>query len=134
MLWLYRPFFLFYGALHIAGGTVLWVAPEWTRFLLTEPLSAAAGVLVGFGSMLGGLGFGAAAFATGRSAQRAVVAAAIAADVVNFAAHATNVMRGDSPGFMLGLAALGTGTFLVVLLLLARALVYSGGSFNASRD
>lgn len=122
----YRPFFLLYGGAHVLGGMLLWAAPSASGILLAEPLSAAGGVLAGFASLLGGLGFGAGAFAETRRARSAVVAAALLADVVNFAAHATNVARGDSPGWLLAVAGLGTGAFLVALVALAAALWREG--------
>ena len=122
MLRFYRPFFLLYGALHGVGGLALWAVPELTRFVLVQPLSAPAGVLVGFASLLGGLGFGAGAFAETSRARRAVVHAALVANAMNFAAHATNVARGDSPAWLLAPAALGLGSFFVVLVAFALAL------------
>ena len=80
---LYRPFMLFYGGVHVLGGIALWALPGLSGAFLAEPLSASARPLVGFLSILAGLGFGAAAGIEQAAARRVAVLACLLGNLAN---------------------------------------------------
>lgn len=121
----YRTFFLTYGGLHVSAGAAIWLFPALTGFFLNTPAPADAATLMGFLSMLAGLGFCSAAFAQTPVVQRLVIVAGLVGNLLNLLAHFHNTLR----GFMAGTTFLATlPVFLILfglLLVLLRA--------NASR-
>ncbi len=97
MRYLYKAFFLIYGGLHFVGGGIIWFFPAFTGSFLNQPVSADSATLMGFLSMLAGLGFSSAAFATNEQAQKIVTITAILGNFLNFAAHFHNTVRGFMP-------------------------------------
>ena len=117
----YRPLLLLYGGVHVAAGAALWVLPSATGLFLYEPLPASASTLLGFLSILAGLGFAGAAGATRRSSQRSALVACMAGNVLNLAAHGQNVAAGYSPPALGWVAGLSVAVMVAVLAGIYRA-------------
>lgn len=119
---LYQPFLLFYGGIHILGGIVLWANPAAADRILFEPLPVYVGPLLGFASLLGGLGFAAAAGVTQPWDRKMAIVACGIANVLDFAAHFHNVVRGHSPTWVAVLAGVVVALFISVLVLIYRSI------------
>ncbi len=117
---LYKVFFLIYGGLHLVGGVIIWLFPTFTGGFLNKPVPADSATLMGFLSMLAGLGFSSAAFATNKQAQKIVTIATILGNFLNFVAHFHNTVRGFMPSTILLFTVPFFLLIFVVLILLLR--------------
>jgi len=119
---LFKPFLLVYAGLHIGGGAALWFVPSVTDPLFTQPLTRGVTPLLGFISILAGLGFLAAGSVTELRGRRHVVRLCLAGNVLNLVPHLWNVFRGQSPWWLAPAAIVSLGSFIAVLVLIHRDL------------
>lgn len=114
---LYKPFFMVYGIIHVIVGVTLVFTPEFFSFVLDPQPLRGAGVLISFLSVFAGLALFGIAFVESIRARRLMIRLTIAGNVCNAAAHLTNSIRGDAPGY--------TGPVAVVVLALVIILLIS---------
>lgn len=87
-------------------------APTVLAPILSEPVGPGAGTSLGFASSLAGLAFLGAAAADSLNSRRRFVRLALAGNVLNHAAHLSNVVRGLSPA-LFG-AGVGSGGMIAI--------------------
>ncbi len=118
----YAPFLLYYGIVHIIGGVVLWGYPAATGAFLLEPLPPSMPPLLGFLSILSGLGFVAAAGVTQPASQKIAIVCCIVGNVVNLAAHLQNVARGYATTSLAVAGTLTVAAFIAILVAIYRGI------------
>jgi len=119
---LFKPFLLVYAGLHIAGGAALWFVPAVTDPLFTQPLTRDVTPLLGFISILAGMGFLAAGSVTEPRGRRHVVRLCLVGNALNLVPHLWNVFRGQSPWWLAPVAIVSLGSFIALLVLIHRHL------------
>ena len=119
---LYKPFFLFYGGVHLAGGVLIALFPPVLSGVLSTSLETGAAMLLGFTTGLAGLGFLGGAFAESLKTKQIFVKLAIVGNVLNFLAHVSNALRGFSPTYMAIGGTVGVALMIGVLLMINRGL------------
>ena len=119
---LYKPFFLFYGGVHLAGGVLIALFPPVLSGVLSTSLETGAAMLLGFTTGLAGLGFLGGAFAESLKTKQIFVKLAIVGNVLTFLAHVSNALRGFSPTYMAIGGTVGVALMIGVLLMINRGL------------
>ena len=119
---LYKPFFIVYGILHVVGGLILLVTPDFFD-LIVDPLPGAGpAVLIAVLSIFTGLALIGSAFVESLRARRVILKLIMVGSLCNALAHITNSIRGDAPIYTGPVAAVFLGLVIILLISIDRSL------------